>query len=155
MSESTNNERMCLLDGSKVCDDCGECDRCDLDPNKICDNCCKCLAIEDENEDFRTVTIDGEHSYKHQRNAAVKGENKNKSDKKPGSASAGDYDAEGAEEPHELTPELVAYWENKLVELGEAPADDGLGEIAVSSRVPVKGVRKRKGKHRTGIRMNE
>ncbi len=35
--------RMCVLDESKVCTDCGECDRCDLDPNKICDNCMKCV----------------------------------------------------------------------------------------------------------------
>lgn len=33
----------CILDESKICDDCGECDKCDLDPNKICDNCGKCL----------------------------------------------------------------------------------------------------------------
>ena len=36
-------ERMCILDEEKVCDDCGECDHCDLDSNKICDNCMKCI----------------------------------------------------------------------------------------------------------------
>ena len=50
-------KRMCLLDETKVCDDCGECDRCDLDPNKICDNCCKCIAMEDEGNEFRSRTI--------------------------------------------------------------------------------------------------
>ena len=30
--------KYCVLDESKVCDDCGECRVCDLDPNKICDN---------------------------------------------------------------------------------------------------------------------
>ena len=35
--------KQCLLDDTKVCMECGECDRCDLDPNKLCDNCCKCI----------------------------------------------------------------------------------------------------------------
>lgn len=38
--------KRCVLDDTKLCIDCGECNRCDLDPNKICDNCCKCLEIE-------------------------------------------------------------------------------------------------------------
>ncbi|HBF37675.1 MAG TPA: hypothetical protein DDW50_10175 [Firmicutes bacterium] len=37
----------CLLDNSKECNDCGECEICDLDPNKICDNCCRCLGDAD------------------------------------------------------------------------------------------------------------
>ena len=44
-----------LVDG-KVCDGCGECDRCDLDPEKICDNCMKCMG---EAVDFRAITIAG------------------------------------------------------------------------------------------------
>lgn len=36
--------KICVLDKSKICDDCGLCeDRCELDPSKICDNCFKCL----------------------------------------------------------------------------------------------------------------
>ena len=66
------DKRMCLLDDNKLCDDCGECDRCDLDPNKLCDNCCKCLALEDDSE-FRTVTLDGtvvsDKSFFHKANA--------------------------------------------------------------------------------------
>ncbi len=38
--------KKCILYDDKICNDCGECNRCDLDPNKICDNCCKCLEIE-------------------------------------------------------------------------------------------------------------
>lgn len=34
---------MCVLDETKSCTDCGECDLCDLDRSKICDNCGKCL----------------------------------------------------------------------------------------------------------------
>lgn len=47
---------MCLLFDGKVCDGCGECDRCDLDPEKICDNCMKCMG---EAVDFRAITIAG------------------------------------------------------------------------------------------------
>lgn len=47
---------MCLLVDGKVCDGCGECDRCDLDPEKICDNCMKCMG---EAVDFRAITIAG------------------------------------------------------------------------------------------------
>lgn len=48
--------KMCLLEDGKVCDGCGECDRCDLDPDKICDNCMKCMG---EEFDFRAITIVG------------------------------------------------------------------------------------------------
>ncbi len=50
--------RMCILDETKVCDGCGECDRCDLDPNKICDNCMQCM---DNGADYRAITIAGIH----------------------------------------------------------------------------------------------
>ena len=48
--------RMCILYDDRVCNGCGECDRCDLDPNKICDNCMKCMG---EAVDFRAITIAG------------------------------------------------------------------------------------------------
>lgn len=44
----------CVLDESKECDNCMECEICDLDPNKICDNCGKCLEIKE----FATIKID-------------------------------------------------------------------------------------------------
>jgi len=40
--------KVCILNENKICDDCGECDRCDLDPSKLCDNCGKCLGGEAE-----------------------------------------------------------------------------------------------------------
>ena len=49
-------EKMCVLDDSKRCDDCGECQRCDLDPNKICDNCMKCVMGD---ADYRAISITG------------------------------------------------------------------------------------------------
>ena len=36
--------KYCVLEQSKICTHCGECDnRCELDPSKICDNCFRCL----------------------------------------------------------------------------------------------------------------
>ena len=40
--------KKCILYEGKICNDCGECMRCDLDPNKICDNCGKCLRRSDD-----------------------------------------------------------------------------------------------------------
>ena len=47
--------KYCVLDDEKICDGCGECDRCDLDPEKICDNCMKCMG----DGEFRSILIDG------------------------------------------------------------------------------------------------
>lgn len=46
----------CIFDINKVCDNCGECERCDLDPNKVCDSCGKCLEMK--NYDTKSVQID-------------------------------------------------------------------------------------------------
>ena len=45
---------MCVLDETKECDNCMECETCDLDPGKVCDNCGKCLDIKD----FVSIKID-------------------------------------------------------------------------------------------------
>ncbi len=49
-------QKMCILYDDRICNGCGECDRCDLDPNKICDNCMRCMG---ESVDFRAITISG------------------------------------------------------------------------------------------------
>ena len=54
-----SDKRMCVLDETKVCDNCGECDRCDLDPNKICDNCMKCLKSDHCRHTTFLSAIDG------------------------------------------------------------------------------------------------
>ena len=46
----------CIFDKDKICDNCGECDRCDLDKNKKCNNCGKCLEME--GCDSRAIKID-------------------------------------------------------------------------------------------------
>ena len=45
----------CVLDVTKLCDNCGECNVCDLDPNKVCDNCMKCLNT---GADYTAIEID-------------------------------------------------------------------------------------------------
>lgn len=69
--------KFCIFDSSKVCDDCGECNKCDLIPNKLCDNCGKCLELEgydtkainieeilEENEDIKELELDLEGKEK-------------------------------------------------------------------------------------------
>ncbi|MBQ9833299.1 MAG: hypothetical protein IJO48_06170 [Clostridia bacterium] len=48
--------KYCILNDSKYCDDCGECNVCDLDPKKICDNCCKCIDNGDKEYNEINVT---------------------------------------------------------------------------------------------------
>jgi hypothetical protein len=48
-------EKRCVLDEEKICDDCGECARCDLDPDKFCDNCMKCVR---SGADYRAIEVD-------------------------------------------------------------------------------------------------
>lgn len=134
--------KYCLLDENKICDNCGECDRCDLDPNKICDNCCKCIAMEDEGKEFRSRIVSSEKQTakpKLQKPASVKKHVERSSEIKK-SMTENTYDF--GDEPTELTPELIEYWERILIEHGEAPADDGFGEIEVNTRIPVYGSRK-------------
>ncbi|MBO4384134.1 MAG: hypothetical protein J5854_01775 [Clostridia bacterium] len=134
--------KVCVLDDKKVCDDCGECNRCDLDPDKICDNCCRCIAMEDEGNEFRSRIIpsDGSGLVRPSANKI-----------KQASAAKKPVEEDGpsklADEPSELTPELVDYWEKKLIEYGEAPADDGFGEIAVEIKNPVYGKRPARKRH--------
>jgi hypothetical protein len=50
------NLKLCILDDTKNCLNCGDCLQCDLDPKKICDNCCQCL--ETSLNDYETILID-------------------------------------------------------------------------------------------------
>lgn len=135
--------KVCVLDDNKICDDCGECNRCDLDPEKICDNCCRCIAMEDEGKEFRSRIVPADGSVLTR--PAGRGAKKPSGtmDRHVGVSEAHDL----KDEPSELTPELVDYWEKKLLEYGEAPADDGFGEIEVGTRVPVYGKRPARKKH--------
>ncbi len=54
--------KKCILYDGKICNDCGECMRCDLDPNKICDNCGKCLR-KGEDDEFQSVILNADDIY--------------------------------------------------------------------------------------------
>lgn len=133
-----DKNKICVLDDDKFCDDCGECMRCDLDPNKICDNCCKCIAMEDEGSEFRSrmITKEGLEGLPKRDVAPLY--------KKAAPKRRPTEQWVPGDEPTELTPELLEYWEKVLIEHGEAPADDGFGEIEVAPRNPVYGKRPRK-----------
>jgi len=44
----------CVLTEGKICDQCGECFKCDLDPAKICSNCGACIGLD---ADYRAIEI--------------------------------------------------------------------------------------------------
>lgn len=47
---------ICVLDETKVCDQCQDCMICSLNPNKKCDSCCACL--EQNTKEYETIFID-------------------------------------------------------------------------------------------------
>ena len=49
-------EKICILDDTKICNDCGSFERCDLDPDKRCDNCMKCIQQSDA--EYYEILID-------------------------------------------------------------------------------------------------
>lgn len=112
--------KMCLLDDTKECNDCGECDRCDLDPSKLCDNCCKCL-MDDHDDEFRSVIVKQDDQP-----AAKRG-------RVPSAAELNEEQQDDSFAPLEVDPKLAEYWEKILIEHGEAPADDGLGETETTT----------------------
>lgn len=46
--------KQCVLE-DRLCNNCGECDRCDLDPNKTCDNCMQCV---EPSTDYKEIIIE-------------------------------------------------------------------------------------------------
>ena len=49
-------EKFCVLDEDRLCDDCGDCLKCDLDQDKTCDNCMRCVQKSDA--DYLAIEID-------------------------------------------------------------------------------------------------
>lgn len=50
-------KKMCILYDGRICNNCGECEKCDLDSNKICDNCGKCLDKMQNDSEFRSINV--------------------------------------------------------------------------------------------------
>ncbi|MEE1200226.1 MAG: hypothetical protein U0L09_06210 [Christensenellales bacterium] len=48
-------QKVCVLDDAKICNNCGQCNMCDLDPTKICDNCMSCIRTGAE---YNAIEID-------------------------------------------------------------------------------------------------
>lgn len=44
----------CVLTEDKICNNCGECFKCDVDPSKICDNCGACIGLD---ADYRAIEV--------------------------------------------------------------------------------------------------
>jgi hypothetical protein len=59
--------KICSIDETKLCNDCGECTRCLLDPKKECDNCGDCIKVDRLGD--RKITIDNiEDAFYHNAN---------------------------------------------------------------------------------------
>ena len=109
----------CILDNSKICDDCGECHFCDLDPDKICDNCCKCIQQDDADK----IEIPLNKLYKAMEQQTVP-ENDEFIDEMSDFEDTEAYDGSMLD-PLEIDPALLNEWEARLAELeepGQPPA---------------------------------
>lgn len=101
--------KYCVLDKSKICNDCGECLRCDLDPSKQCDNCGKCIQESDPNAEYRSVNyrISDDEFESDEFDAFL------------------DEPIEiGKPAPIEIDPDLVAEWEKRLAESFKSDNED-------------------------------
>lgn len=103
-------EKVCILNSNKICDNCGECDRCDLDPNKICNNCGKCLNID--GFDTRSIKIDDvidDEDEAKKFEAEVKEDNQENSDEVNEGELLNDYDDDyvDTDEKGEVPFELI------------------------------------------------
>lgn len=105
--------KYCVLDKSKICNDCGECFRCDLNPSKQCDNCGKCIQESDPNAEYRSL-------------------NYRISDDELESAGFDAFLDEpieiGTPAPIEIDSDLVAEWENRLAESFKRDNEEAAGE---------------------------
>ena len=138
--------KKCVLYDDKICDNCGECMRCDLDPNKLCDNCGKCLAKKDD-EEFRSVLVRAEDL-----------ENEESEDEfgydEPGDEELTEEEKQlrafldapvdlHLPEPIEVDPELQAKWERILAEYEEAEKQKEEPDLPMPE-IGLHGSRKRK-----------
>lgn len=107
--------KYCILYDGKICNDCGECNRCDLDPNKICDNCGKCIQEPDPNSEFRSINFVASDDEDREPE-----DNEMSEEEKLRQAAFDAFLDEPLEidspEPLDIDPELLAIWEQKLAE---------------------------------------
>lgn len=95
--------KKCILYDGRICNDCGECNRCDLDPDKICDSCGKCISGNPLDE-FRSINV-------------VREKDEAQPFDNDGMMAFLDEPIElGNPEPIDVDPELAAEWERILAE---------------------------------------
>lgn len=93
--------KYCVLEDEKLCNECGECNRCDLNPDKICDNCCQCIDSDTTDKEYTKIPVadivlNDEDTYL--------------------KTYYGDEEEEGPMESETIDPELLAFWEKRLQE---------------------------------------
>ncbi|MEG2353126.1 MAG: hypothetical protein RSB70_00620 [Clostridium sp.] len=66
--------KSCIINSSRECSNCGECNICDLNREKICDNCGVCLQLD--GIDIKAVKIDELHKKNFGHNLSKVTENK-------------------------------------------------------------------------------
>ena len=142
--------KKCILYDDRICNDCGECQRCDLDPSKICDNCGKCLVKNDE--EFRSVVLRAEEL-----NDTMHMEGSGNDDEPEYS----DAEMEERErlldefldlpidlhlpEPIQIDPELVEKWERILADYEDKERENEAPDEP-EPEIKLRGVRKRRHK---------
>ena len=101
--------KKCILYDDKICNDCGECMRCDLDPNKICDNCGKCLKTN-TNDEFLNLYVRAEDMHVEDSSDDRDDEELTEEEKAFNEFLDAPIDLQ-LPEPLEVDPELAAQWE--------------------------------------------
>lgn len=106
--------KKCILYDDKICNDCGECLRCDLDPNKICDNCGKCLKTNTDDE-FLNLYVRAEDMHTEEILDSEENDPAELTEEEKAFNAFLDAPIDlHLPEPLEIDPELVAKWEEIL-----------------------------------------
>lgn len=133
--------KKCILYDDKICNDCGECMRCDLDPNKICDNCGKCLKTN-TNDEFLNLYVRAEDMHVEDSSDDRDDEELTEEEKAFNEFLDAPIDLQ-LPEPLEVDPELAAQWEAILRKYEEEELKEEAPDIQ-EPEISIHGSRKRR-----------
>lgn len=133
--------KKCILYDDKICNDCGECMRCDLDPNKICDNCGKCLKTN-TNDEFLNLYVRAEDMHVEDSSDDRDDEELTEEEKAFNEFLDAPIDLQ-LPEPLEVDPELAAQWEAILRKYEEEELKEEAPDIQ-EAEISIHGSRKRR-----------
>ena len=133
--------KKCILYDDKICNDCGECMRCDLDPNKICDNCGKCLKTN-TNDEFLNLYVRAEDMHVEDPYDGRDDEELTEEEKAFNEFLEAPIDLQ-LPEPLEVDPELAAQWEAILRKYEEEELKEEAPDIQ-EPEISIHGSRKRR-----------